>query len=320
MLRCGRLRRQRRGERRRHDGRDHGRHRHDRGDDDEETTDEETDTEEPDLSAFASEDCLELRASARSSPSRSARAVDSDPEATAALFDELVDKAPDEIKDDLAVMADAMDEIADAHCRTSTSRAGGTPDRRGAPEAPGARRDDEQRRDPAGLRRTSRRGRRRTAAPAGRDVALFGLGRSGGVLARPAAPATRARAGRRSGAGSRVPRPGAPAGRRDRRRRRARASARAALRCRGTSPRRVARSAPRWRGTGRGRSRPAGRGWPTSSRRAAGRRSRCARRCPAAPRRRRGVGPAHTDRASTHGISTATRTTDQSSWKSWTNQ
>jgi Flp pilus assembly protein TadD len=86
----------------------------------------ETDTEDSDLSAFASEDCLQL-ASIGAKLSESLGATGSaDPEATAAVFDELVSKAPDEIKDDLTVMANAMDEIATALKDVDLSS--GTPD------------------------------------------------------------------------------------------------------------------------------------------------------------------------------------------------
>ncbi len=78
----------------------------------EETTDEET--TEPDLNAFASEDCLELATIGAKLGEALGATGTADPEATAAYFDELVSKAPDEIKDDITVLANAMDEISTA--------------------------------------------------------------------------------------------------------------------------------------------------------------------------------------------------------------
>ncbi len=76
------------------------------------TTADET-TTDGDLNAFASEDCLNL-ASVGAKFAESAGASGSDPETTAKFFDELVAKAPDEIKDDLQVLSEAMAEVSAA--------------------------------------------------------------------------------------------------------------------------------------------------------------------------------------------------------------
>jgi hypothetical protein len=94
---------------------------------DTETTEEETDTEDSDLNAFASEDCLALASvGAKLAESLGATGT-ADPETTAAYFDELVSKAPDEIKDDLTVLSNAMGEIAEALKDVDLS-SGATPD------------------------------------------------------------------------------------------------------------------------------------------------------------------------------------------------
>jgi hypothetical protein len=76
-----------------------------------EDTGEMTD-EDTDLSAFASEDCLQLaQVGARFSESMSGTGDVGDVET---FFQELADKAPDEIADDLRVLAEAMGEYAEA--------------------------------------------------------------------------------------------------------------------------------------------------------------------------------------------------------------
>jgi hypothetical protein len=77
----------------------------------EETTSGET-TGDTDLSAFASEDCLELAGiGAKFGESLSGTGNLEDVEG---FFQQLADKAPDEIKDDLLVLAGAMAEYAEA--------------------------------------------------------------------------------------------------------------------------------------------------------------------------------------------------------------
>lgn len=99
-----------------------------------ETTEEATETEEPEtetatdagLGALADEDCLELASiGAKFSEALGATGA-TDYEATSELFDELVDKAPDEIKDDLALFAGAWKEIAAALADVDLS-SGATP-------------------------------------------------------------------------------------------------------------------------------------------------------------------------------------------------
>jgi hypothetical protein len=82
-----------------------------------ETTAEETETttDDGDTSAFASKDCLELAGiGAKFAEAAAPTGAQSDPEAAAAFFEELVEKAPDEIKDDMAVLAEAIAEITTA--------------------------------------------------------------------------------------------------------------------------------------------------------------------------------------------------------------
>ncbi len=105
-----------------------------------ETTEETTGTEETGtetettsdtgLGALADEDCLELASiGAKFSEALGATGA-TDYEATSELFDALVDKAPDEIKDDLALFAGAWKEIAAALADVDLS-SGATP----SPEA-----------------------------------------------------------------------------------------------------------------------------------------------------------------------------------------
>ncbi len=94
------------------------------------TETEETETEETDadagLGALADEDCLELASiGAKFSEALGATGA-TDYEATSELFDELVDKAPDEIKNDLAIFAGAWKEIAAALADVDLS-SGATP-------------------------------------------------------------------------------------------------------------------------------------------------------------------------------------------------
>ena len=77
------------------------------------TTGAETTTDNTNMNAFASKDCLNL-ASVSAKFAQAAGATGSDPETTAKLFDELVAKAPDEIKDDLQVLSEAMAEVSAA--------------------------------------------------------------------------------------------------------------------------------------------------------------------------------------------------------------
>ena len=95
--------------------------------DETETTDETDTTEDSDVSAFASEDCLELASiGTKLSEALSASGGTGDFDATATYFEQLVDKAPDEIKDDLATIAGAWEEIAEALGDVDLS-SGGTP-------------------------------------------------------------------------------------------------------------------------------------------------------------------------------------------------
>ncbi len=83
----------------------------------EETTEETTgdETTEPDLSGIANEDCLEFASiGAKFSEALSATGSSADLETTSQLFQELSDNAPDEIKDDILVLAGAWEEIAAA--------------------------------------------------------------------------------------------------------------------------------------------------------------------------------------------------------------
>jgi hypothetical protein len=84
----------------------------------EETTEEETTAtgdEDTDLSGIADEDCLELASiGAKFTEALGATGAGTDYETTTKLLDELADKAPDEIKDDLAVLAAAWKDIAAA--------------------------------------------------------------------------------------------------------------------------------------------------------------------------------------------------------------
>jgi ABC-type glycerol-3-phosphate transport system substrate-binding protein len=77
-----------------------------------ETTEDETET--GGLSAFANEDCQELASIGASI----AQAVDPsgtfDADEAAQLYEQLAEKAPDEIQDDLAVFADYMAQVAEA--------------------------------------------------------------------------------------------------------------------------------------------------------------------------------------------------------------
>jgi hypothetical protein len=76
------------------------------------TSEETTSDDDGDLSAFASEDCLELASiGSKFSESFSGTGDLSDVET---FFEALADKAPDEIKDDLVVLAEAMGEYAEA--------------------------------------------------------------------------------------------------------------------------------------------------------------------------------------------------------------
>jgi hypothetical protein len=95
----------------------------------EETTEGDTTEEmdDADIGNFANEDCLELAGVGAKMAETLGATGASDPEATAAFFDELVSKAPDEIKDDLAVLAGAMDEISEA-LKDVDLTSGATPD------------------------------------------------------------------------------------------------------------------------------------------------------------------------------------------------
>lgn len=78
------------------------------------TEDTEAETESgAGIGALANEDCLELaNVGAKLSQALGATGATADSEATTEFFDELADKAPDEIKDDLTVLAAAWQEIA----------------------------------------------------------------------------------------------------------------------------------------------------------------------------------------------------------------
>ena len=77
-----------------------------------ETTEESSDTNG---NPFASKDCLELAGiGAKFSEALGATGSGQNLEATTAFLDELVSKAPDEIKGDLATLASAWQEIAAA--------------------------------------------------------------------------------------------------------------------------------------------------------------------------------------------------------------
>jgi hypothetical protein len=75
-----------------------------------ETTTEETTTEDTSgLGAIGSGDCADLaKVSAQFSQALSQASASGDPQAVEDLFKALADKAPSEIKDDLAVLADAI--------------------------------------------------------------------------------------------------------------------------------------------------------------------------------------------------------------------
>lgn len=77
---------------------------------DETTTGEETDG--PSLDGLASEDCLQL-ATIGAAISQAFTGAGGGDE-TSELFDDLVDKAPDDIRDDLRTVADGYAEYADA--------------------------------------------------------------------------------------------------------------------------------------------------------------------------------------------------------------
>ena len=85
-------------------------------DTDTEATDTSTETTDAsNANPFASGDCLELAGiGAKFAEALGASGGTQDLEATSKFLDELVSKAPDEIKDDLATLAAAWTEIADA--------------------------------------------------------------------------------------------------------------------------------------------------------------------------------------------------------------
>jgi hypothetical protein len=85
---------------------------------DETTTDEttdETDTDETVGDSLASEDCQELiNASASLSRAFGSAGADSDLEDVSTFFDEFAEEAPDEIREDFQVLADAYEAYAEA--------------------------------------------------------------------------------------------------------------------------------------------------------------------------------------------------------------
>ncbi len=81
--------------------------------DDDMATEDDSDDTTGSLSAFADEDCLRLASIGASIAQAVDPTGDFDAEEAAQLYDELADKAPEEIQDDLAVFADYLAEIAE---------------------------------------------------------------------------------------------------------------------------------------------------------------------------------------------------------------
>ena len=80
-----------------------------------ETTTEETDTDETVGDSLASEDCQELiDASASLSQAFGSAGADSDLDDVSTFFDEFAEEAPDEIRGDFQVLADAYEAYAEA--------------------------------------------------------------------------------------------------------------------------------------------------------------------------------------------------------------
>jgi hypothetical protein len=80
-----------------------------------ETTTDETDTDETVGDSLASEDCQELiNASASLSRAFGSAGADSDLEDVSTFFDEFAEEAPEEIREDFQVLADAYEAYAEA--------------------------------------------------------------------------------------------------------------------------------------------------------------------------------------------------------------